>query len=91
MLAKLINDIDGELKRPHKKPRPLLQPSKAVNKNPRKPKIELLFIRQHMLWQPTFGRKNMGRQRETYVDTLFKDTGLKNVNEVAIFMGDCDV
>ena len=50
-----------------------------------------LVASQLVLWQPTHGKKNKGRQRATYVDTLLKDTGLNTVDEVANCMGNRDV
>ena len=46
-----------------------------------------LVASQLVLWQPTRERKNGGRQRATYVDTLLKDTELNTVEEVANRMG----
>ena len=50
-----------------------------------------LVASQLVLWQPTHRRKNSGRQRVTYVDTLLKDTRLNTVEEVANGMGNYDV
>ena len=41
-----------------------------------------LVASQLMLWQPTYERKNRGRQWETNIDTLLQDTRLKNVDVV---------
>ena len=32
-----------------------------------------------VLWQPTTGRRNRGRQAVTFIDTLFQDTELRRV------------
>ena len=48
------------------------------------PKLSLCYGSQPM------GEKT-GRQRETYTDTLLKDTGLNTIEEVANCMGSCDV
>ena len=52
-----------------------------------------LVVSRLLLWHPTHGRKNRGRQRATYVDTHLKDTGhgLNTVEEVANCMGNRDV
>ena len=41
-----------------------------------------------VLWQPGWGRRNRGRQRITYYDTLVKDTGLENCEELQKAMRD---
>ena len=41
-----------------------------------------------VLWQPTEGRTGRGRRRVTYVDTLLRDTGMENVQELWTIMED---
>ena len=41
-----------------------------------------------VLWQPTEGRTRRGRGRVNYVDSLFQDTGMANVEELRIIMED---
>ena len=41
-----------------------------------------------VLWQPSQGRRNVGRRAVTYIDTLMKDTGLENVDEMRTAMMD---
>ena len=35
-----------------------------------------------VLWQPTDGRRNRGRQNVSYIDNLLEDSGMKNINEL---------
>ena len=41
-----------------------------------------------VLWQPTGGHANRGRQTITYVDNLLQDTGLGNIREMQTAMMD---
>ena len=41
-----------------------------------------------VLWQPTDGHANRGRQTMTYVDNLLQDTGLENRSELQTVMMD---
>ena len=41
-----------------------------------------------VLWQPTGGHANLGRQKLTYVDNLLQDTGLGNISELQTVMMD---
>ena len=41
-----------------------------------------------VLWQPTDGHANRGRQKITYVDNLQQDTGLGNIREMQTVMMD---
>ena len=41
-----------------------------------------------VLWQPTDGHANRGRQTVTYVDNLLQDTGLGNTSELQAVMMD---
>ena len=41
-----------------------------------------------VLWQPTNGHANRGRQTMTYVDNLLQDTGLENRSELQTVMMD---
>ena len=41
-----------------------------------------------VLWQPTDGHANRGRQKITYVDNLLQDTGLGNTSELQTVMVD---
>ena len=41
-----------------------------------------------VLWQPTDGHANRGRQKVTYVDNLLQDTGLGNTSELQTVMMD---
>ena len=41
-----------------------------------------------VLWQPTDGHANRGRQKMTYVDNLLQDTGLGNIREMQTVMVD---
>ena len=41
-----------------------------------------------VLWQPTGGHANRGRQKMTYVDNLLQDTGLGNIREMQTVMVD---
>ena len=41
-----------------------------------------------VLWQPTDGHANRGRQTMTYVDNLLQDTGLGNTSELQTVMMD---
>ena len=34
------------------------------------------------LWKPTYGRSNRGRKRIAYTDTLLKDVGAENIDEL---------
>ena len=43
---------------------------------------------QLVLWQPSIGRRNVGRQAVTYCDTLINDTNLESVEEVRTAMID---
>ena len=43
---------------------------------------------QLVLWQPTFGHRNVGRQAVTYIDTLMNDTNLGSVEELKTAMMD---
>ena len=44
-----------------------------------------------VLWKPTHGRNNRGRQRTTYTDTLLMDVGAANINELKSMMLDRDL
>ena len=41
-----------------------------------------------VLWKPTYGKNNRGRQRITYTDTLLKDVDAANINELKTMMLD---
>ena len=41
-----------------------------------------------VLWIPTGGRVNRGRKATTYIDTLKRDTGLQDTNELRATMLD---
>ena len=41
-----------------------------------------------VLWQPTDGHANRGKQKITYVDNQLQDTGLENTNELQTVMMD---
>ena len=41
-----------------------------------------------VLWEPSHGRRGRGRPKATYVDTLRKDTGVRDVAELATLMRD---
>lgn len=43
---------------------------------------------QLVLWTPTEGQRNRGRQRKTYIDNLLDDTGADNVIELKSMMED---
>ena len=44
-----------------------------------------------VLWEPTHGHRGRGRPRTTYIDTLRRDTGAANSDELAVLMGNRDV
>ena len=39
-----------------------------------------------VLWEPTRGKRNRGRQPVTYIDCLKEDTGLTNIDEIRTAM-----
>ena len=41
-----------------------------------------------VLWEPTQGKSNRGRQRVTYIDMLKRDTGLLSTRELRTLMQD---
>ena len=41
-----------------------------------------------VLWEPTHGRRNRGKSRTTYIDTLKRDTGLSDAAEIRTLMED---
>jgi hypothetical protein len=43
-----------------------------------------------ILWEPKHGTRSRGRPTATYVDTLKRDTGLSNTNEIRTLMEDRD-
>ena len=43
---------------------------------------------KRVLWQPTDGHANRGRQNITYVDNLLQDIGLGNTSELQTVMMD---
>ena len=45
---------------------------------------------QLVLWEPSQGRRNVGRQAVTNTDTLLRDTGLENLDELRTAMLDRD-
>ena len=43
-----------------------------------------------ILWNPTRGRSKRGERKTTYIDTLLRDTGCANENEIRTAMMDRD-
>ena len=43
-----------------------------------------------VLWEPSRGKRNVGRQAVTYIDTLKQDTGMESTQEIRTAMMDKD-
>ena len=43
-----------------------------------------------VLWQPVAGRRNVGRQSVSFIETLYRDTNLDNINDLKTAMLDRD-
>ena len=47
-----------------------------------------LTTQKLVLWEPKHGHRNRGRPKTTYVDTLWRDTGTTEANEIGSLMAD---
>ena len=47
-----------------------------------------LVASELVLWEPAHGSRGIGRRRATYIDSLKRDTGLKETSEVRTLMED---